>query len=63
MNTNAIPHKQRGFFNLGLSLGLMLVFGSTAAVIDKDHEQQDNFAKPSSEIVNQEIVIVKSEQE
>ena len=63
MKTNSIHRKQRGFFDLGLSLGLILVFGSTAAVIDKDHEQQDNLAKPATEIADQNIVVVKTEQE
>ncbi|WP_455375233.1 hypothetical protein [Kaarinaea lacus] len=63
MKTNSIHRKQSGFFDLGLSLGLILVFGSTAAVIDKDHEQQDNLAKPATEIADQNIVVVKTEQE
>ena len=63
MKTNSSHRKQSGFFDLGLSLGLMLVFGSTAAVIDKDQEQQDNIAKPATEIVDQNIIIVQSEQE
>ena len=64
MKNSHIPSKQCGFFDLGLGLGLMLVFGGTAVVLDKDNEQQDNLAKQEIEIVEQaeeNIIIVKSE--
>lgn len=63
MKTNSTLRKQRGFFDFGLSLGLMLVFGGSAAVIDKGHEQQSELAKPTTEIVDQKIIIVKTEEE
>ena len=63
MKTNSTPHKQRGFFDLGFSLGLMLIFGGSAAVIDNNNEQKNNLAKPATEIVDQKVIIVKSEQD
>ena len=56
MKTTQSYRKQRGFFDLGLSLGLMLVFGGTAAVVDKDAES--TVAKQDEQ---QQIVVVKSE--
>ena len=63
MKTNNTCRKQGGFFDLGLGLGLVLVFGGTAAVIDKNTEQQEQLAKPTTEILDQKVIIVKKDQE
>ena len=64
--------KQAGFFDLGLGLGLMLVFGGTAAVVDNDRSEASSLANQESEIVEpanvesrieSSVVIVKSEQQ
>lgn len=54
--------KQKGFFDLGLSLGLMLVFGGTAAVIDSKESGQNHLAKPDTEVQQSKVVVVKSEE-
>lgn len=53
--------KQRGFFDLGPGLGLMLVFGGVAATLDSKTIEQKNLAKPETEIAQTQVVIVKSE--
>lgn len=63
MKTMDSKRKQQGFFDLGLGLGLMLVFGGTAATLDSKTTEQENLAKPESEIAQPQVVIVKSEQE
>jgi hypothetical protein len=63
MKNNNAFRKQRGFFDLGLGLGLMLVFGGTAAVIDENKDLQQQFVKPATERVDQKIITVKNDQE
>ena len=36
MTTKNLPRRQGGFFDLGIGLGLMLVFGTTAVVTTPD---------------------------
>ena len=55
--------KQHGFFDLGIGLGLMLIFGSTAVVIDNQHTEQSSLAKQGTEKienVNEQVAVVKS---
>ena len=64
MKTMDIKRKQQqGFFDLGLGLGLMLVFGGTAASLDTDKAEQEMLAKPQTEIAKPEMVVVQSEQD
>ena len=53
--------KQGGFFDFGLGLGLMLVFGGTAVVVDKDRSEHSSLAKQETEIVQPEIIESQSE--
>lgn len=63
MKINCKHSKQKGFFDLGLSLGLMLVFGGTAAVVESKESEQSQLAKPDTEIAQPKVVIVKTEQQ
>ena len=42
MKTHHIHHTQRGFFDLGLSLILLAVFGTTAVVVNSNSENEPN---------------------
>lgn len=57
MQTFTSKSKQHGFFDLGIGLGLLLVFGGTAAVVTPDETQTPAVA----EVEQQETVTAKSE--
>lgn len=63
MATNRLESKQRGFFDLGLGLVLSVIFGGTAAVVDSKEAEQNQLAKPATEITQPEVVVVKSDQQ
>lgn len=49
MKLISASHKQKGFLDLGLGLGLLLLFGGTATVITPDTESQVNIPEIDAE--------------
>lgn len=63
MKSNHSKHKQRGFFDLGLGIGLMIIFGGTAAVITPDNSRQYDMVDQNNKAVVQATKIVKKSKE
>lgn len=59
MKTINSQGKQRGFFDLGIGLGLLLLFGGTSVVISSNHEAQRTFANQETETTTNEITATK----
>ncbi len=62
MKNNRSLGKQHGFFSLGIALGLTLIFGGTAVVINNHHTKESSLAKQDTETVEntkEQVAIVE----
>lgn len=46
---------QKGFFDLGISLGLLAIFGSTAAVVTTERNEQTTVVEQQMQVEQAEI--------
>ena len=63
MNAIKAQHKQRGFFDFGISLGLLFLFGSTAVFIDVKHAEKEAYANQTVQTSVDKMAIAQSSQD
>lgn len=56
-------HRQRGFFDLGIGIGLMILFSGTAAVVTQNNSTQNDTVQQISTPVVQVVETVNRDQE
>ncbi len=60
MKLPTLKVKQFGFFSLGFALGLMILFGGTAAVVSPDTENQPSSINQQSKAIYEPAQVVNS---
>jgi len=48
-------NKQRGFFDMGISLLILAIGGTTAAVVTPDHDAQTQVAQEQQQTISTEV--------